>query len=881
MSEFDVSGFLASFFDEARERLLSINRRLVLLEAGSLDSDGLNLMRRDAHTIKGSAQMLGVQDVSELGHLFEDAMEYTIRHSPEDVDALTQFLYDVHDALQERIGHHDAKRRLDTSLLYERFQQLCTPAPDAAIKSSAEKSNNMSEQADTQSDRAKQKPKTRQGGKGVRRNGKVSRDVLATIKDSLENSLAAATKREPAPDLQAGVEHANTPAVPGEKVAASSAAPDSAPRSGKARKRKRQVPKALLVAIKGSIEESLERGENAATDLSVGAGSESAPVASTPIDFRPPDEVVPAQQPESQQNSGNFLRVDRARLLRLSNQIIELGSDRYRPDASEARLRKLADDITAMKERIQALTGSDGGHGMRVLAADLERQGRQAQILAGELHHQHKRSAAMLDDLRDQVFGLMLRPLASVFSVFPRTVRDVAGRSGKKVQLLITGESIEMDQLAAESLTEPLVHLVNNAIAHGIENSAMRLASGKPEEGQITVTARRTGGLVSIDVMDDGLGMDVDELRTKAIAKGLISDAEAVDMDDREVLELIFHPGFSTRSVVDDLAGRGMGMSVVQDVMRELRGTIHIHTEKGRGTRFRLTLPVAIGLQPVIVFRIADQRFGMISNLVKKVLPLQEQTIRQGHGPYARGYIDYEQHRVPLIDLRTALMMGEESAPDANSGILIVEHLEGYLGLVVDELFDTQQLMVREIDPYLRYYHPVGLMGCAIIDDGSVLLLIEPDGLKLMWRTTPDVDVDKLRDGKSLYTGRRILLVDDSTIALQVEKSMFEALGFQVDTAIGASDMLEKVGLHGYDLLVSDVEMPEMDGISLIRHLREQAEFAHIPILIIATREADEDRQLALDAGANAYLVKRHIKGREKILRETVSRLINVDESLG
>ena len=870
MSEFDVSGFLASFFDEARERLLSINRRLVLLEAGSLDSDGLNLMRRDAHTIKGSAQMLGVQDVSELGHLFEDAMEYTIKHSPEDVDALIQFLYDVHDALQERIGHHDAKRRLDTSLLYERFQQLCTPVADAAIKSSAEKSNNMPEQANTQPDRAKQKPKTRQGGKGVRRDGKVSRDVLAAIKGSLENSLTTDAKSEPAAELPAGSESASTPAVPGR-----------APRSGKVRKRKGQVPKALLVAIKGSIEESLERGENAATDLSVGAGSESAPAASAPIDFRPPDEVVPAQQPESQQNSGNFLRVDRARLLRLSNQIIELGSDRYRPDASEARLRKLADDITAMKERIQALTGSDGGHGMRILASDLERQGRQAQILAGELHHQHKRSAAMLDDLRDQVFGLMLRPLASVFSVFPRTVRDVAGRSGKKVQLLITGESIEMDQLAAESLTEPLVHLVNNAIAHGIENSAMRLASGKPEEGQITVTARRTGGLVSIDVMDDGLGMDVDELRTKAIAKGLISDAEAVDMDDREVLELIFHPGFSTRSVVDDLAGRGMGMSVVQDVMRELRGTIHIHTEKGRGTRFRLTLPVAIGLQPVIVFRIADQRFGMISNLVKKVLPLQEQTIRQGHGPYARGYIDYEQHRVPLIDLRTALMMGEESAPDANSGILIVEHLEGYLGLVVDELFDTQQLMVREIDPYLRYYHPVGLMGCAIIDDGSVLLLIEPDGLKLMWRTTPDVDVDKLRDGKSLYTGRRILLVDDSTIALQVEKSMFEALGFQVDTAIGASDMLEKVGLHGYDLLVSDVEMPEVDGISLIRHLREQAEFAHIPILIIATREADEDRQLALDAGADAYLVKRHIKGREKILRETVSRLINVDEAIG
>jgi len=156
--------------------------------------------------------------------------------------------------------------------------------------------------------------------------------------------------------------------------------------------------------------------------------------------------------------------------------------------------------------------------------------------------------------------------------------------------------------------------------------------------------------------------------------------------------------------------------------------------------------------------------------------------------------------------------------------------------------------------------------------------LIEPDGLKLMWRTAPDVDLVKIRAAGSADLNRRILLVDDSSIALQVEKSMFEALGCRVDTAIGAADMLEKVGLHDYDLLVSDIEMPNMDGISLIKRLRAQEEFSRIPILIIASRESKVDQKRALDAGANAYLVKRHIKGREKTLHEMVSNLFNVDE---
>ncbi|WP_238701847.1 hybrid sensor histidine kinase/response regulator [Mariprofundus erugo] len=570
--------------------------------------------------------------------------------------------------------------------------------------------------------------------------------------------------------------------------------------------------------------------------------------------------------------------MDRTRLLRLSNQIIEFGTDRYRSDATETQLRSLADEMLALKGRMQSLASlGQGEQQAKALAAmqiEIERQARQLQGFAGELRYHHQRSTAMLDDLRDQVFGLMLRPLSSVFAAFPRTVRDVAARAGKKVQLTLAGDKIEMDQLTAEALMEPLVHLINNAIAHGIESSEARLERGKREEGKVVIAASMQGHMVCIDVMDDGAGLDLDAIARKAIAIGLISAQEADEMSENEMLELIFQPGFSTRSTVTDLAGRGMGMTIAQDVIRELTGTIHIRTEKGRGTRFRLTVPAAVGLQQVMIFTVAGQQFGMLEDLVEQVLPLQEQVIKQGHGPYARGYIDYEGQRVPLIDM-AQMVAGVQARDHSASSVLIVSHMDGYLAVVVDQLLESQKVMLREVDPYLRHYRPAGLMGCAIIADGSVLLMLEPNGLKMMWRTAPDIDLEKVRDAIPQPIQRHVLLVDDSSLALQIERAMFETIGCRVDTAIGAADMLEKVRLRDYDLLVTDIDMPDMDGITLISRLRSQEALKDTPILIIATRESEHDQQLALAAGASAFLAKRNLKGGENMLSEILSEIFD------
>jgi len=472
----------------------------------------------------------------------------------------------------------------------------------------------------------------------------------------------------------------------------------------------------------------------------------------------------------------------------------------------------------------------------------------------------------------------MLRPISSLFSVFPRTVRDLAARSGKKVQLLISGDAIEMDQLAAESLSEPLIHLINNAVAHGIETPEERLAAGKPEEAQITVTAKQQGTEVCIEVIDDGRGIEIEQLRNKAVSSGIISASEAEEMDSSEILELIFHPGFSTLAVANEAAGRGVGLNAVLNAMREVTGSVHFQTQPGQGTKFILNLPVSVAIQKANTFSVAGNRFGMLSNLIVKVLSLDTQTVEKGHGAYHQGYISYEGHRVPIIDLYPALNTTERN--QHGSSIMIVEHFEGFLGVLVDEVHDEREIIVRDIDPYLKFYQPVGLMGNAIAEDGTVLLLIEPNGLKEMWRTSPEYDsslIDEATAAETPEFSHRVLLVDDSTIALKIEKMIFESLGFTVETAVGGMDALEKIGLQVYQLLVTDMKMPGIDGAELIEQVRADERHAELPIMVIATLEAEKDKKRVMQAGANAFLGKRHLKGHEDLLNKTIRSILGID----
>jgi len=777
MADFALSNFLDQYFDEAKERLRSINQCLVLFESGDLSNENLNLLRHQAHTIKGAAQMLGIKDMGDAGHLFEDVMEYMIRHPDSRTKPMVQFLFDLHDQLEKRLEHQDRGVWMDTEALKEQFSKMqydikqhkTSVAADAYGETQAEFTN------------------------------KVAVDAAGDIEPSGNSSNSHVVSDMPAPSA-------------------------------------------------GS--EDIFQEEVFQSDLD---------------NFRPDVSQLELEGSEEQQSSGNYLRVDSERLNHLSNQIVELSSDRYRVESMEEQFESISHNLQELKHVMQVFEANAQGNWnaekrTRVASevrASLERQLRQTQLLGEELRHNQSRSSIMLGDLRDQVLSLVLRPLNTIFSVFPRTVRDVAARHEKKVQLLVAGESVEMDQVVAEALIEPLIHLLNNAVAHGIETPEVRLQCGKPAEGQVAILARHKAGEIQIEVIDDGQGIDAEQVRNLALERGIITPTEADEMGSDEILELIFFSGFTTQQKANNLSGRGMGMSIAYNSVRKLAGSIHIHTKKGQGTRFILSLPVRIAVQQARIFRVGDHRFGMLANAIESVLSLSKESL----SACGNGFVNYKHRHVPIINLRQVL----EQADDVDRGlrdaeVLIVEHIEGCFGVIVDEVVDEVEVIVRALDPYLKYYQPVGVMGNAIIADGSVLLLIEPNGIKEMWRAYQNVreaDIETMPAGRPF--NQHVMLVDDSPIALQLEKRMLESFGLEVDTAIGGADALEKMRLQDYDLLVTGLEMPGLSGFDLIRQLRMEQTNEMLPVLVISMCNSHEGQQQAKEAGADACLAKQEL----------------------
>ncbi len=805
MSGFDLSSFLASFFDEARERLSSINRHLVNFEAGRLGADEFIELRRDAHTIKGSALMLGVNDVGGVGHLFEDAIEQLIEHPEWRTPAMIQFLFDLHDRLENRLKDPDGNELLEPDRLRQSYNQMIGLIREAAGEGTGTALDTEKEKGDSAS----------------------SEFIIGADE-------AAAWKKD---------------------------------------QKERAEP---VFAESSSFTEMVDQPEESFEHVSLTPLPEAD--SGGMDDFRPDVSQIEMRAIGQRKSSGHFLRVDAERLEELSNYIIELSTEQSRGESVESVMQSLHLEMRALrrewrefKEELSTENSNRLKTAIHSLDDAIAGHVRKTRQLVDEDRYGQTRSEIMFKDLRDQVLSLMLKPLDTVFSTFPRAIRDVAARADKKVNFQIAGESVEIDQGVAEKLVEPMVHLLNNAVAHGIEPPDERRRAGKPEDGQITIIARQNGNEVRIEVIDDGRGIDSEMVKRSAVKRGVTTQVEADAMDSAEILEMIFRPGFSTHNSVDDLAGRGIGLNVVQDAVRRLTGSIRIHTRVGEGTRFILSLPVRIAVQHALLFRMGDQQFGMLTHMIEQVVPLKRQTPEKGVG--GKDFIHYGNHLVPIVDLRR-MMTKDHSALSDYPYVLIAEHIEGFVGIVIDELVDDREIVLRELDPYIKRYQPQGLMGNTIAADGSVLLLLEPYGIKEMGRTSPDDDLNIVVEEQDKLN-LNVLLVDDSLIARKIEQGILESIGFNVDTAIDGLDALARLDAESYDMVITDLEMPRLDGFGLVRRMRNQSKYEDIPILIISTRESAEDRMRGLEAGADAYLVKQQLDG--KSLMKSINMLVAID----
>ncbi len=466
-----------------------------------------------------------------------------------------------------------------------------------------------------------------------------------------------------------------------------------------------------------------------------------------------------------------------------------------------------------------------------------------------------------LVNMADHVAEARLVPLSTVFDAFPRAVRDIARSQGKEVELVIENADLGVDRSMLADVRDALVHLLRNSVDHGLESPDERGMLGKPHAGRLRIRVRADGDMLSIEVDDDGRGIDPQKLREVAIRKRLISEAQAAALSEREALELIFRPGFSTREEITDISGRGVGMDVVKRKVESLGGSVGLVSRQGRGTTTTLRLPQSLALMKVLLIRLGDDVYGMPAADVVAVMRVKPEDRMEVFGTLA---VKHRGKPTALVGLGPLLGVNGGNRFDKPPAV-VVRHGEDLAALVVDGFVDEREVAVKPCGGDFLKGAPF-IAGTAALEDGRIAVLLHvPDIMGEVRRMARPVTQSPA--SKRL----RVLLVDDSPIARATESALVKALGHSVEEAQDGEEGFSKASAQTYDLILTDVQMPRLDGFSLTKRLKSTPGLARIPVIILSSLASPEDRRRGADAGADAYLIKGEL-GVES-LAQTIDRL--------
>ncbi|WP_257451994.1 hybrid sensor histidine kinase/response regulator [Archangium lipolyticum] len=553
-----------------------------------------------------------------------------------------------------------------------------------------------------------------------------------------------------------------------------------------------------------------------------------APAPETP----PPPPPAPVAEAPVPGVEGLPVRVSAQKLDALLSRSGELRVAGLRMEGRVELVEAVREELHQLRLR---LTGSD-----EVVARRLET--RLAQ-LGRTLAADRRTLLAATSGLDEEVRRARTLPFAEACAGLERSARDLAHAAGKRVRLEVHGGALELDRSLLQNLREPLLHLVRNAVAHGMETPAARREAGKPEEGLVALSARLLGGRVQVVVEDDGRGLDLESIRERARARGLPV------MEDAGDARLIFLSGLSTAESVTAVSGRGVGLDVVRSQLEALRGSVEVSFEPGRGTRFTLDVPLTLSTLRVLLVTAGGQSFAVAGESVARLLRLGPGDVRvvEGRRTWAT-----PQALVPLATLATVLGL-PASAPRQRPGAMVLTSGEQRAVLVVDEVVAEQEVLIRGLGPRIRRARHV--TGVAVLPDGRMAPLLNAASLvrAAEGRTDP-VGIFPAPVQKKLR--RRVLLADDSMTTRTLEQSILEAAGYEVLACVDGQEAWERLQSEGADAVVSDVEMPRMDGFALTEAVRGSPRFGRLPIVLVTARSKPEDKARGLKVGASAYLVK-------------------------
>ncbi len=599
-----------------------------------------------------------------------------------------------------------------------------------------------------------------------------------------------------------------------------------------------------------------------------------APPAELPVEpVQPPADTavglpIPQEAGETLSKQGltemdRTVRVTAAKIERLMGQAGEVVvSARGLPAFSEAllELKRSHFELLNILEGLQEILVQKGSdpHASDLLLQAREKTKAIGLNLAERLNQFdifNSTSVALSDRLYHEVISVRMRPFSDGVQGFPRMVRDLARELGKKVRFDIMGKATEVDRDILEKLDAPLNHLLRNAIDHGIELPEDRLTAGKPETGNLRLEATHRSGMLMITISDDGQGINLDKLRERIVHKGLAGTDMVKKMTEPELMDFLFLPGFSTAKNVTEISGRGVGLDVVRNMVHEVGGVVRAVSKPGEGLIFHMELPLTLSVVRTFLVEIAGEPYAFPLARIDRCLELPRSEIDTVED---RQYFRFDDNNIALVDIHHVLELNVPPQQHEELFVVVVSDRLNFYGLSVDRFLGEYDLVVRPLDP--RLGKVADISSVAVMLDGSPVLIFDVEDLVR--------SIDNLLSGRRLRKlssvtdkeetkiKKRILVVDDSFTVREMERKLLESKGYEVETAVDGVDGWNAVRADHYDMVVSDVDMPRMNGIKFVTQIKQHAELKSLPVIIVSYKDKEEDRLLGLEAGANYYLTK-------------------------
>lgn len=503
----------------------------------------------------------------------------------------------------------------------------------------------------------------------------------------------------------------------------------------------------------------------------------------------------------------------------------------------------------------------------------LDRLGLLVHRLRSAAYEDTARLDVVTNELEEGIRTLRLLPLSTIFQIFPRMVRDLAKEQGKEINLVIEGGDTRADKRILEDMKDPLMHMLRNAIDHGIESPDERERLGKPRAATLWLTGYQTATSIVIEVRDDGRGLNLESIKQTALKREVVREADLAAMTPTQIQSLIFAPGFSTRTFVTEVSGRGVGLDVVRTNVERLKGTIQIESQPNQGCTFRVQMGTTLATAHVLIVDVHEQPYAIPVEFVQTTLLIQPNDIFSIEGCET---IVLEHQPISIVPLSELLELNTLTASRSTSAVnsqllpcIVLKVGSDRLGLLVDALLDEQDVVLKPQSKLLKRVRNVS--GATILGTGEVCMVLNPHDL-----------IKSVRKRSSSFTPRTfakeqekqqtILLVEDSITIRTQEKRILESAGYEVMAAVDGLDALNKLKTRNFDAIVSDVQMPNLDGLGLTAKIRQQKEYAELPIILVTSLASDEDKRQGAEAGANAYITKGTFD--QRVLLDTLRRLI-------